>query len=227
MLAIRSKKDCYIAVISKRRCVAALVLIVAGVSVAAIWLHSSLQSLLGVSAALRKENCQANTDVVYVSIRDPVMPEQVEEIAKLRCLTWLMVHSKEFDSRYSKIFGNARALCEVHIVSPMFDDESLEVLCRGCPQLRILSCAACRISDHGIAQLESLRLLEFVDLSDNILTDSSAEVLARMPQLKTVILNGTKLTPDGLRTIKRTIPNVQFYVKGEPWEQPSRPAEVE
>lgn len=67
------------------------------------------------------------------------------------------------------------------------------------PALRELLLAETMVTDQGVSVLGPLPALEILDLTGNLgVTDQSVPILQNMPNLKTVFLDGTSVSRDGL-----------------------------
>jgi len=99
---------------------------------------------------------------------------------------------KQLDLRYNPIVGSGL------------------VRLAGCPQLEGLCLNYCSALGDGamvhVAKLERLRELA---LRDTNVGDAGAERLHGHPRLETVILRGSRVSKDGLKALRASLPNVQ------------------
>jgi|GEM_PF-3535763 len=80
--------------------------------------------------------------------------------------------------------------------------------------LKSLWLAGCRISADGLAQLQELDQLEYLDLSKSTVDDAGIEGLARLNRLRAINLSQTKLTDAAMEPLSR-LPNLErLYVGG-------------
>lgn len=79
-----------------------------------------------------------------------------------------------------------------------FGDEEVKELCRIFPNTRYLSLKSTKVADAGVSHLERLKLLENVDLARTSITNKVIPVLARMPQLREVELDNSRVDSSGV-----------------------------
>lgn len=77
-------------------------------------------------------------------------------------------------------------------------DDKVCVALAGSKTLEWLSLMGCDITDDGMAALRGLPALEQLDIGITCVGDASVETLASMPKLRTIYVNGTRFTFQGL-----------------------------
>ncbi len=76
------------------------------------------------------------------------------------------------------------------------------------PSLQRLELAGVKITDAGIAHLIPLANLRSLVLRDTEATDACIESLRQLPRLQSLDVRGTKISADGLRLLRKSIPTV-------------------
>ena len=71
-----------------------------------------------------------------------------------------------------------------------------------------------RISDEGVAHLSGLSKLEYLHLSNGVITDESLRILARLPKLDGLSLQGNRFTDQGLVYVQDTMQLRQLVLGG-------------
>ena len=81
-------------------------------------------------------------------------------------------------------------------------DESMVYLKRLTKLETLAMWSAPEVSDNGMRQLENLKHLQLVDISDSQMTDESLRMFGKMPSLKVLRLEGHRFTDQGLAHLK-------------------------
>ena len=76
----------------------------------------------------------------------------------------------------------------------------------GLTNLRYLSLAGTRITDAGVAELESLAKLEMLELCDTAVSDASIVRLKRFKKLASLYLHQTRVTKNGVEQLRTGLP---------------------
>lgn len=77
--------------------------------------------------------------------------------------------------------------------------------------IRSLAIVGSQITDDGLAHLENLKQLEYLDLKKNKrLTDAGLVHLEGLKDLDQLILIGTQVTPAGVKKLQQKLPNTKI-----------------
>lgn len=94
-------------------------------------------------------------------------------------------------------------------LGPRVTDAAMETLSK-MPTLRHLDICAHNVSDAGAKMLASLPRLEILWLSRCDIGDECVEALAGISTLQELNVNCTRVTEDGLKTLRAALPNCRF-----------------
>jgi hypothetical protein len=108
------------------------------------------------------------------------------------------------DLIHLKSFGGLKFLC---LERSNVDDSGLNNL-EGLKSLEHLILAGTKITDAGLAHLKRLTKLTNLELADARITDAGLVHLTALTGLSKLDLRGTRVTTDGVRDLKRALPNV-------------------
>ena len=150
-----------------------------------------------------------------------------DHVARCRRVTWLLVNHSPLTDEALPAIGRMRQLTTLHLVDTRLTDAQLHSLAP-LTALQSLSLSQCSISDAGLEQLplpatltdlslentrigdrgiellqrQNLPLLTRLCLYGSQATDASIPTLTKMPQVTSIILGSTQVTPDGLRQLQ-------------------------
>ena len=95
-----------------------------------------------------------------------------------------------------------------------FTDDTLAHV-ESLPRLRVLRIGGAAVTDCGLRRLKTLTRLEYLSLARTKVTDSGLDCLAEMPSLHEVNLHGSGVTLDGVKKLRKAMPNCKVS-----WEPP-------
>lgn len=78
------------------------------------------------------------------------------------------------------------------------------------PKLQWLRLSGTRITDAGLARLESLRSLSWLELWDIPVSDAGLKHIAELKSLRNLMLRSEYHTPEGLAELRRALPNCEI-----------------
>lgn len=92
-----------------------------------------------------------------------------------------------------------------------FTDADVDCL-RPLVKLQSLSLVHTAITDAGVARLDCLVNLEMLDLSETVITDATLVYIeTHFPKLASLAVEGTNVTPEGLRRLSRKRPQIAIH----------------
>jgi len=113
-------------------------------------------------------------------------------------LTELRLYQTMAGDNSAEHLRNLKTLRRLDLSKTLFGDAGLTAVAE-LPALRELLLAETMVTDQGVFSLAQSPALEVLDLTGNLgVTDRSLAVLQSMPNLKTVFLDGTSVSRDGL-----------------------------
>lgn len=125
-------------------------------------------------------------------------------------------------------------LCQLHMVGTDISDDAVDVITRqkqlealdvratflsddgirdiaaGLPRLRNLRVAETWITDAGLQHLAGLSDLEILDIRQTDISDDGLIAIREFPSLQVLRVNGTRITPEGARALKRDRPALRI-----------------
>jgi hypothetical protein len=105
----------------------------------------------------------------------------------------------------------------IQVQRPSFNDEDLRKLLalrdeleRFDSPISNVDLSGTSITDQGFAELQQLRSLEYAFFLNTSITDASIDVLAKLPKLKVLGVNGTQVTPARLLKLSEDRPDLKI-----------------
>ena len=99
---------------------------------------------------------------------------------------------------------------ELHLGFTKITDDSLQKLSRA-RTLRLLSVGGTKVTDAGVKMVSEHKGLIRLELGDTVVTDACIDDIAKLTELESLSLAGTKITEDGMKKLRRALPNAQIY----------------
>jgi len=133
----------------------------------------------------------------------------------LREVAKLALHS--LDVQGAEITGSALELVvptQVRCLRLEYISDECAAALRRLEHLRYLKVRG--ITDRAIKQLPALSGLLVLDLSQTSVTDAAATDLARLSSLHHLVLCDTRMTPQGVAALRRSLPRTSVHVKVQP-----------
>ena len=134
----------------------------------------------------------------------------IERLTGFECLVGLELENADISDDEVRELAKLKRLTRLNLGGVEIGDGGLAVL-SNLHNLESLQIRGTAISTAGVANLEGLEELRFLGLSWNILIgDDVVPVLAEMGRLDQIDLNGCATTNQGLRELRRLLPNYRI-----------------
>jgi len=167
-------------------------------------LHSSPASDQGLQAIGRLTSLK-RLEIVHTNVTDAGL----RHIAGLINLRQLHIHGKETTETGLPFLGQLKELFELDIYDRPASNQTLAQI-HDLPRLQTLRLFNGTFDDEGVRSLAAAVMLEDLTLNAGLVTDASIEFLGGLKTLRTIHLNGTKITAEGRMRLKTLLPNIEL-----------------
>ena len=103
-------------------------------------------------------------------------------------------------------------LHKLNLYDTAIGDEAIKSIAK-LPDLVELNLDKTEITDRGVTDLVSLKGLKWLHLGSTSVSDAAAESLASIDTLKTLIVTRTRMTTEGVKAIRRQLPELDIELE--------------
>ncbi len=110
-----------------------------------------------------------------------------------------------------KSLSTLKELQTLALVSDQVGDPGLASIAASSLKLTQLRAVGFQVTDTGVLPLIQLTNLRVLELSKSKLTDKCIDTLSQLKWLTHLIVQGTQITPDGVKRLQQQLPNCQVF----------------
>jgi Leucine-rich repeat (LRR) protein len=146
-----------------------------------------------------------------LELRDvSVTEEGLKQLAKFKQLESLTLRGTETTDAVLKEIAGLKHLRKLWIPSQKITDAGLKEIV-ALERLEILMLSSTRVTDAGLKHLAGLKQLKQLDLRGTAVTDAGLPHILQMEKLTRLDLTKTKVTPEGVKLLKKALPQLKVY----------------
>ncbi len=139
-----------------------------------------------------------------------VTPEAASSIGKLDGLTFLALTTALDDAGIEKL-APLQKLQSLTLTSDRVTDRGIKSIVKNHASLVTLMTDRMPITDSSVESLASLQRLRVLGLSVSPITDASVTSLRNMKGLTQLVIQGTRITPEGVADLQRALPQCLIF----------------
>ncbi len=152
---------------------------------------------------------EQNRGIVWLSLYGTSVGDAcLKSIIKLPSLKSLNLGNTGVTDRGLELLSQLEGLEELRLSENPISDVGIHAL-SGFPKLRVLTLKEALITDAACEILKNCENIEILNLDGTKVSDVGIEMLSKCQKLKTIWARHTKCTPDGVRQLKKSIPNCE------------------
>lgn len=140
----------------------------------------------------------------------PVTRWDLEDVFQPMDLAQLHLCGTQITDDAVEVIVSQPRLNLLDVRATFLSDEGIGRLVAKLPHIRNLRLSETWITDAGVKHLLQLPDLQILDLRVTDISDASIETIRQMTSLKTVRLNGTRVTEEGAKALKRSRPELRI-----------------